>query len=89
METAGKCTKKHLGESRNNSALELWNGHLIENEIIIRNLHKEDNRLIKDEFGLNNKQNKYIFSKIFIYSLINLLNRQSFFRAHCFFTQKI
>ncbi len=47
--------KKHLGKSRNNSALGLLNEHLIENGIIIRNLHKEDNGLIKGEFGLNNK----------------------------------
>ncbi|GHT22934.1 hypothetical protein AGMMS49953_02620 [Endomicrobiia bacterium] len=47
--------KKHLGKSRNNSALELLNEHLMENEITIRNLHKEDNGLIKGEFELNNK----------------------------------
>jgi hypoxanthine-DNA glycosylase len=52
---SGQIHKKHLGKAINNSALELLNEHLMKNGIIIRNLHKEDNGLIKGEFGLNNK----------------------------------
>ncbi|MDR3275282.1 MAG: hypothetical protein LBS81_04870 [Endomicrobium sp.] len=44
--------KKHLSKSRNNSALELLNEHLREHGIIIRNLHKGENGLIKGEFKL-------------------------------------
>jgi hypoxanthine-DNA glycosylase len=44
--------KKHLSRSRNNSALELFNEHLIENGIVIKNLHKKDNGIIEGEFKL-------------------------------------
>ncbi|OEG70582.1 hypothetical protein ATZ36_03940 [Candidatus Endomicrobiellum trichonymphae] len=43
--------KKHLGKPRNSSALELLNEHLIENEIIIQNLHKKMTGLLKVSLG--------------------------------------
>ncbi|MDR0800128.1 MAG: hypothetical protein LBN01_01165 [Endomicrobium sp.] len=53
---SGQIHKKHLRKSRSNSALELLNEHLRENGIIIRNLHKRDNGLIKGEFVLDDRK---------------------------------
>jgi hypothetical protein len=43
---SGQIHKKHLGKARNSSTLELLDEHLMKNRIIVRNLHKEDNKLI-------------------------------------------
>jgi len=47
--------KKHLSKSRNNSALELFNEHLRENGIIIENLQRENNGIIKGNFKLSER----------------------------------
>jgi len=46
--------RRHLSKSRNNSALELLNEHLMENGIIIQNLRRQED-IIRGEFELDNR----------------------------------